>query len=126
MSQMACWPVAHQRQVPQLGMNEQTTWSPGCTRVTPGPTSSMIPAPSWPPSTGAHGSGMSPVSRWSSEWQTPDAASLISASCSFGGSSSISSTLHPERVPGSQSSAPRVFIYFTAAPAATGRATPVM
>ena len=39
MSQIACWPVAHQRQVPQLGMNEQTTWSPTLTRLPP-----------WPPS----------------------------------------------------------------------------
>ena len=25
------WPVAHQRQCPQEGMKEQTTWSPGLT-----------------------------------------------------------------------------------------------
>ena len=40
----------------------------------------------------------------------PDAASWIITSRRLGGSISISSTLQPELVPGSQSSAPMVFI----------------
>ena len=32
-----CRPVEQYRQVPQAGMNEQTTWSPTATRVTPSP-----------------------------------------------------------------------------------------
>ena len=70
MSQIACWPVEHQRQVPQLGMNEQTTWSPALTRVTPGPTSSMIPAPSWPRTIGSRAS-RSPCEMCTSEWHRP-------------------------------------------------------
>ncbi len=54
-----CWPVEQKRQCPHDGMNEQTTWSPFFTRVTPTPTSSMMPAPSWPPTIGKRGT-MSP------------------------------------------------------------------
>ena len=50
-------PVEHHLHRPQLGMNETDTWSPGSTLVTPGPTSSTTPAPSWPPMTGAPGAG---------------------------------------------------------------------
>ena len=70
MSQIDCWPVAQQRQCPQTGMNEQTTWSPSLTRVTPGPTFSMIPAPSWPSTIGSRAS-MSPWATCTSEWHSP-------------------------------------------------------
>ena len=45
-------PREQNRQCPHTGRNEQTTWSPGCSRVTPGPVSSTMPAPSWPPTIG--------------------------------------------------------------------------
>ncbi len=45
-------PEAHQRQVPQAGRKLATTWSPGATRLTPGPTASTRPEPSWPPTIG--------------------------------------------------------------------------
>jgi hypothetical protein len=59
-------PWAQNRQCPQVGRNEQTTWSPALSRVTPAPTSSITPAPSCPPTIG-YRTGMSPVRRWSSE-----------------------------------------------------------
>ena len=48
-------PVAQKRQCPQTGRNEVTTWSPSLTRETPGPTFSITPAPSWPPTIGKRG-----------------------------------------------------------------------
>src|SRR6266568_2408605 len=74
-------------------MNDSTTWSPGDSPETPGPTSSTTPAPSWPPTTG-NGIGTSPVTRWWSDRQSPEAASPTSTSPSPGGSRSTSSTLH--------------------------------
>ena len=47
-----CRPVEQYRQEPHAGMNEQTTWSPTATLVTPAPTASTTPAPSCPPTTG--------------------------------------------------------------------------
>ena len=38
----------HDLHCPQDGTNDIATWSPGATLVTPGPTSSTSPAPSWP------------------------------------------------------------------------------
>ena len=57
---------------------------------------STTPAPSCPPIMGGAGvaPARSPVTTCSSEWHIPDAASLTSTSPAFGGSSSISSTLH--------------------------------
>jgi hypothetical protein len=74
-------------------MNEQTTWSPTLTRVTSGPTASITPAPSWPPTIGSR-PVESPVRRCSSEWHIPDAANLILTSPCFGSSSSSSVTSH--------------------------------
>ena len=45
-------PLAQNRQWPQTGRNEQAMWSPGASLLTPGPTSSTTPAPSWPPTIG--------------------------------------------------------------------------
>src|SRR6516162_1107643 len=101
-------PDTHIWHFPQDGRNDSTTWSPTATSVTPGPISVTTPAPSCPPSTGAHGSGITPSSRCWSLWHTPEAASLTRTSRSFGGSIWISSTLQPEFVPGSQSKAPLV------------------
>ena len=47
------------------------TWSPGATLVTPSPTLSTIPAPSWPSTTGKRPSGSEPPSVYASVWQTP-------------------------------------------------------
>ena len=38
---------------PHWGENSVTTWSPGATRLTPSPTRSTTPAPSWPSTVGA-------------------------------------------------------------------------
>jgi hypothetical protein len=79
--------------LPQDGMNPKMTWSPGCSQETPGPTSCTMPAPSCPPMTGMF-AGRSPVTRCSSEWHIPEATIFTRTSPAFGGSSSISSTLH--------------------------------
>ncbi len=86
-------------------MNEQTTWSPTATRVTPSPTASTMPAPSWPPTTGIR-IGASPFWMWSSEWHSPAAMNLTRTSLAFGSSSSTSVISHG--VPGSYRMAARV------------------
>jgi hypothetical protein len=70
-------------------MNEQTTWSPTATRVTPGPTASTIPAPSCPPTIGSRATE-SPVRRCSSEWHMPEATKRSRTSPARGSSSSSS------------------------------------
>ena len=74
-------------------MNENTTWSPTFVRVTPGPTDSTMPAPSWPPTTGIR-IGASPFWMWSSEWHMPAAIIRTRTSCGPGGSSESSVTSH--------------------------------
>ena len=74
-------------------MNEQTTWSPALTRVTSGPTASITPAPSCPPTIGSR-PVESPVCRCSSEWHIPEAMNLIRTSPALGSSSSSSVTSH--------------------------------
>jgi len=86
-------PVEQYRQTPQAGMNEQTTWSPGLTRVTSGPTASITPAPSCPPTIGRR-PVESPVRRCSSEWHIPEAMNLTRTSPDRGSSSSSSVTSH--------------------------------
>src|SRR3954447_15439565 len=66
-----------------------TTWSPGLTLVTPSPTSSITPAPSWPRTMG--GIPMSvPFCTDRSEWHTPDAPIRTLTSPALGESSSTS------------------------------------
>ncbi len=86
-------PRAQYEHLPQEGRKLITTWSPTSTSVTPSPISVTTPAPSWPPRIGS-GTGMSPVTRCSSEWHRPLATILTRTSWAFGGSSSISSTSH--------------------------------
>src|SRR5260370_24770310 len=62
------WPVMHQRHLPHVGIQETPTWSPTATPVTPGPTASTTPAPSWPPTMGRL---VPPHLLFSSEWHTP-------------------------------------------------------
>src|SRR6185436_11272961 len=78
-------------QRPQWGRKEKITWSPGFTVVTPGPTSAISPAASWPGTIGI-GDGQSPFMMCQSLWHTPDAFILTRTSPAFGGSSSHSTT----------------------------------
>src|SRR5262245_3701743 len=57
----------------------------------PGPTSTTMPAPSWPKITGNRPSGSPPERVNSSVWQTPDALISTSTSPNFGPSRSTSS-----------------------------------
>ena len=100
-----CRPVEQYRHLPQAGMNEQTTWSPTATRVTPSPTASTMPAPSCPPTTGNRICA-SPFWMWSSEWHSPAAMNLIRTSLARGSSSSSSVISHGR--PGSRQIAARV------------------
>jgi hypothetical protein len=93
-SQRFCMPLAHGRHRPQPGMNCSTTWSPGATLLTADPTCSTMPAPSCPPANGSFIAGMSPVTRWSSEWQRPAATILMRTSVGPGPSRSTSVTSH--------------------------------
>src|SRR3984885_14385286 len=114
-------PVEQYRQVPQAGVNEQTTWSPALTRVTSGPTASITPAPSCPPTIGSR-PVESPVWMCSSEWHMPEAMNLIRTSPALGSSSSSSVTSHG--LPGSLMIAALVRIpqcYSRAQARATGR-----
>ena len=63
------------------------TWSPFFTEVTPGPTSTTTPAPSWPRIAGNSPSGSLPDSVNSSVWQMPVALISTSTSPAFGPSS---------------------------------------
>src|SRR5215471_15949083 len=110
MSQRFCWPVEQNRQRPHDGMKEHTTWSPFLTRVTPGPTSSITPAPSWPPMIG-YLPGMSPVRMCSSEWHRPAATNRMRTSFSWGGSRSSSTT--SQSVCGARRIAALVFMRFS-------------
>ena len=64
------------------------TWSPFFTDVTPGPTSTTMPAPSWPKITGNSPSGSAPERVNSSVWQMPVALISTSTSPAFGPSRS--------------------------------------
>ena len=66
------------------------TWSPFFTEVTPGPTSTTMPAPSWPRIAGNSPSGSAPDRVNSSVWQMPVALISTSTSPAFGPSSCTS------------------------------------
>src|SRR6266850_2050229 len=72
-------------------MKEKTTWSPRASSLTPSPTSSTMPAPSWP-STSGSGSAIVPVIADRSEWHTPQAPRRTNTSPRFGPSTLICST----------------------------------
>ncbi len=59
-------PMPQWWQVPQEGAQLRTTGSPGATCVTPSPTETTVPAPSWP-STAGTGTRMVPLDRERSE-----------------------------------------------------------
>src|SRR5205807_8886590 len=67
------------------------TLSPALTRVTPGPTASTVPAPSWPRTIGVR-KGIFPSMTDRSEWQTPVAPIRTSTSPSRGPSMATSVT----------------------------------
>ena len=78
-------PRTQWKQSPQFGTKLMITRAPGFTLLTPSPTVSTKPAPSWPSTTGV-GIGMVPFTTDRSEWHTPQAAILIPTSPAFGGS----------------------------------------
>src|SRR3954451_24279295 len=102
-------------------MKEQTTWSPTFTRVTPGPTASTMPAPSWPPTTGKRIIA-SPFWMWSSEWHSPAAMNLMRTS--LGRGSSTSSSVISHGLPGSRQTAARV-VMLIGAPSLDRTSAPV-
>src|SRR5690606_31982232 len=77
---------------PQAGTNTSTTWSPGRTSRTAGPTSTTTPAASCPSAIGT-GRTRLPSTTDRSEWHTPAASTRTSSSPSPGGSSSSSATV---------------------------------
>src|SRR5215467_13218292 len=84
------------------------TWSPFLTLVTPGPTSTTTPAPSWPRIDGNNPSGSAPDSVNSSVWQMPVALTSTSTSPALGPSRSTSMT--SSGFPFSTATAARVFM----------------
>src|SRR5712691_10785148 len=84
------------------------TWSPARMLVTPGPTSTTMPAPSWPRIAGNSPSGSAPESVNSSVWQMPVA--LTSTSPAFGPSRSTSVTV--SGLPLSKATAAWLFMAF--------------
>ncbi len=48
VSQRCDWSCRQNQQMPHAGMNEATTWSPLARPWTSLPTSTIVPAPSWP------------------------------------------------------------------------------
>src|SRR6187402_2446278 len=92
---------------PHSGAKSVMTWSPGATSVTPSPTRSTTPAPSWPRTHGAYPLGSAPEAVYRSVWQTPHATSRTSTSPDFGSARSSSWTMRGS--PNSSSTAARIF-----------------
>jgi hypothetical protein len=84
------------------------TWSPGLTLVTPSPTSTTMPPPSWPSTAGNRPSGSSPLSVNASVWHTPVCVMRTSTSPARGGATSISTTC--SGWPGAKATAARDFM----------------
>src|ERR1700694_519826 len=85
-------PVLQWRHIPQLARVVMTTWSPGLTLDTSSPTSSTIPAPSWP-STEGDGQGIVPLITLMSLWHTPAATIRTLTSAGPGARTSKSSVI---------------------------------
>ena len=85
------------RHSPHSGAKRVTTWSPGATSETPGPTLSTTPAPSWPSTQSVYPVGSAPDAEYRSVWQTPQASSRTSASPALG--SGKVDLLDDERLP---------------------------
>ena len=78
-------PVAQLRHIPQGETKAIMQRSPGLTLVTPSPTSTTVPAPSWP-STAGKSIFEWPCIRWWSLRQRPDAPICTRTSPALGGS----------------------------------------
>src|SRR6218665_1852290 len=83
-------PLLQNRHSPHSAVYSGITWSPGLTLVTPSPTSTTTPAPSWPSTAGKMPSGSSPLSVKASVWHTPVWVILTSTSPLRGGATSSS------------------------------------
>ena len=83
-------PDLQNRHSPHSAVYSGITWSPGFTLVTPSPTSTTMPAPSCPSTTGNRPSGSSPERVKASVWQTPVWVMRTSTSPLRGGATSIS------------------------------------
>ena len=90
MSHSAGRPPMQYSQLPHDTRQMRMTWSPGCTDVTPAPTSSTTPDPSCPRMIGK-GIFRSPFMTCRSLWHTPPAYIRTSTSPACGGATSISS-----------------------------------
>src|SRR5712691_2973617 len=86
------------------------TWSPFFTLATPAPTSTTMPAPSWPRIAGNSPSESAPENVNSSVWQMPVALTSTSTSPAFGPSRSTSVTV--SGLPLSKATAARLFMAF--------------
>src|SRR5690606_6215078 len=101
-------PDLQNRHSPHSAVYSGITWSPGTTLVTPSPTSTTTPAPSWPSTAGNTPSGSSPDRVKASVWQSAVWVILTSTSPFFGPSRSSSTIC--SGLPGSKATAARVFM----------------
>src|SRR5690606_2435328 len=83
-------PLLQNRHWPHSAVYSGMTWSPGLTDVTPSPTSTTMPAPSWPSTAGNTPSGSSPDRVKASVWHSAVWVIFTSTSPAFGGATSIS------------------------------------
>src|SRR5690606_9039865 len=93
---------------PHSAVYSGITWSPGLTLVTPSPTSTTTPAPSWPSTTGNRPSGSAPDSVNASVWHSAVWVIFTSTSPLRGGSTSISTIC--SGFPASKATAARDFM----------------
>ena len=86
VSQMLGFPERQGRQCPQLETKDMMHRSPGFTVVTPGPTSTTVPAPSCPSTAGSANAEPVPAMTWWSLAHIPAALVSTRTSPAFGGS----------------------------------------
>src|SRR5690554_4898275 len=103
-------PDLQNKHSPHSAVYSGITWSPGLTLVTPSPTSTTMPAPSWPRMAGNTPSGSSPDRVNASVWQTPVWVILTSTSPALGGATSTSTICRGS--PGAKATAARDFMVF--------------
>src|SRR5690606_35427819 len=101
-------PLLQNRHSPHSAVYSGITWSPGLTLVTPSPTSTTMPAPSWPSTAGNTPSGSSPDRVNASVWHSAVWVILTSTSPLRGGSTSISTICRG--FPASKATAARDFM----------------
>src|SRR5690606_14984637 len=101
-------PLLQNRHWPHSAVYSGMTWCPGLTLVTPSPTSTTTPAPSWPSTHGNTPSGSSPDRVKASVWHTPVWLIFTSTSPALGGATSISTIC--SGWPGAKATAARDFM----------------